>query len=244
MPRPRLRRNPLRPSPVHLQHMPLQPMRNRYMRPQPIRPRLPLRPKQFQQHQVLHRPPPRLLRGQRRPQRCQVLWQSSLWHLGLFPPLLRFQNLRPRTRTGLPLPRDNRQQRVPPPVERHRQDVHLRPARSQWPRAQRLQLLVHQHAHKFLPVPRCPPATAGQFPARCRAAASARVGHDPDSRCVPNSQDRVGGHIPRAPVAQVARAEQAVHLDRDLARHRRERVPAHARPAAQGCCRHFQRRCR
>jgi hypothetical protein len=238
MPRPRLRRNP------GLQFL----VRRQHMHPWPILRRLRLRREQFQQRQVLlHRPPPRLLRGQRhrrRPQRCQVLWQSSQWHPRLFPRLLRLQDPRPRTRTGLPLLRDNRRQRVQHPVERHRQDVHLCPARNPWPRARRPQLLVVLHAHKFLPVPRCPPATAGQFPARCRAAASARVGRDPDSPCVRNSRDRVDGPIPRAPVAQVGRAELAVHLGRDRARHRRDRVPAHDRPAGQGCCRHFQRRCR
>jgi hypothetical protein len=102
---------------------------------------------------------------------------------------------------------------------------------------------VRQHAHKFLPA-RCPPATAGQFPARCRAAASARAAHDPDSRCVRSSQDRVGDHIPRALAVQVDRAEQAVHLGRDLERCLRDRVPARAHPAGQGCCRHFQKGCR
>ncbi|GEM_PF-3576064 len=240
MQRPRLRRNPWYPSRVRLQHM-----HPRHMPPQPIR-RLRLRRKQFQRLRLLRRPPPRLLRGQRlrqHPQQRQVLWQSNQWHLRLFPRLLPLQGLRPRTRTGLPLLRHNRQQRVRPRVARHRQDVQRSPARNQWQRAQRPQLLVRQHAHKFLPA-RCPPATAGQFPARCRAAASARAAHDPDSRCVRSSQDRVGDHIPRALAVQVDRAEQAVHLGRDLERCRRDRVPARAHPVGQGCCRHFQRGCR
>jgi hypothetical protein len=68
----RLQRNPLRTSPVHLQHMPLG-----YMRPQLIRRWLPLRRKQFLRRRVLLQPPPRLLRGQRHrqcPRRRQVLW--------------------------------------------------------------------------------------------------------------------------------------------------------------------------
>jgi len=68
----RLQRNLLRTSPVHLQHMALQPMR-----PQPIRHWLPLRRKQFLRRLVLLRPPPRLLRGQchrQCPQQRQVPW--------------------------------------------------------------------------------------------------------------------------------------------------------------------------
>lgn len=235
MQRPRLRRNSRYPSLVRLQPIP------RHMRLQPI-PRLPLSRKQFQRLRLLYRFPPRLLRGQRPPQRCQLLRHGNQRSLQLFPRLLLLQGTRPRTHPGLPL-RHNRQQRVRPRVARHLQDVQDRPARNRLQRALRPQLLVLQHAHKFRPA-RCPPATAVQFPARCRAAASARAGHVPDSRCVRNSPDRVGDHIRRALVVQVARAEQDVHLDRDLARHRRDRVPARARPAGQGCCRHFQKKCR
>src|SRR5271165_4716677 len=52
------------------------PMHLRHMRPQPIRRRLPLRRKQFQQRRVLHRPQPRPSRGQHHPQ--HLLWRQVL----------------------------------------------------------------------------------------------------------------------------------------------------------------------
>ena len=114
-------------------------------------------------------------------------------------------------------------------------------------------------------------ATHGSAPAAAAPGAPARTqvpsrpmptgNRGPVPGTVPGSGQRPSGPRPGQPMrpqqsgqggrphtsrtgGPVDRAEQAVRLVRDLARCRRDRVPAHARPAGQGCCRHFQKRCR